>query len=283
MRIESLPSGQRLLHWGPSPQEARAGILAIHGMGAEPEDFAPLGEYLAKRQIALLAPDLRGNGRDRRSADRGHFFDPDIWFTDLQKIAAEKMPKTWFLAGDSMGSMLAAVAAAENIFRPAPAGLILLAPVVELKEPVSPRTLRLLRFGAALFPRLRLPPSLFVTGKRKLPPLSRDPERQNYVRSAAYRIPIFTLRFLRDLGALMERALLSGNRIPLPTLTLIAGQDIFIHAQQSLAWALQNTTSGSRILYLPEAYHQILHDWNRETALQVLDEWLEERCFETPS
>lgn len=108
-------------HWEPAG-DVRAALLVSHGMAEHGARYAPLGEYLAARGIAVHAVDHRGHGLSaHRPEDLGHFADRDGWrcvVSDLQvalnhlRIAHPGVPV--FLLGHSMGSFIAQALAMEH-------------------------------------------------------------------------------------------------------------------------------------------------------------------------
>jgi len=59
----NLHQGQSVLRGGPSPAQARAALILLHGRGASAEDILPLGEEAASGLdgVALLAPQAAGH------------------------------------------------------------------------------------------------------------------------------------------------------------------------------------------------------------------------------
>src|SRR6266545_2959548 len=55
--------GMRLYCRSWPPPAPRAGLIALHGLGDHSGLYPMIGETLAGRGIAVLTPDLRGNGR----------------------------------------------------------------------------------------------------------------------------------------------------------------------------------------------------------------------------
>jgi len=54
-------AGQRILHRGPSPDQARLTMIVIHGRGADADDILSLAAELRMSDIAYLAPQAAGN------------------------------------------------------------------------------------------------------------------------------------------------------------------------------------------------------------------------------
>lgn len=92
----------------------RAQLLVAHGMAEHGGRYAPLGEFLSARGIAVHALDHRGHGRSiAREPDTGHFADHDGWKKvtgDLNTVVNELRSRhpgiPFVLLGHSMGSFI---------------------------------------------------------------------------------------------------------------------------------------------------------------------------------
>ena len=68
--------------WLPAGRPRRV-VVALHGMVTHAGWFATLGELLAARNVALVAPDRRGNGLARALRGVG---DPDLLIADVDAV-----------------------------------------------------------------------------------------------------------------------------------------------------------------------------------------------------
>lgn len=89
-----------------------SGCLLLHGFTSTPEEIRWLGQDLANRGYTVLGARLAGHGTDPRDLARTRFGD---WLVSVEeglallRGAADRV----FIAGQSMGGMLALLAAAE--------------------------------------------------------------------------------------------------------------------------------------------------------------------------
>lgn len=99
----------------PATGTPRAALVIAHGMAEHGGRYAPLGEYLGARGIAVYALDHRGHGQSvAREEDLGHYADTDGWdrvTADLGLVLARARSThpglPLVLLGHSMGSFIA--------------------------------------------------------------------------------------------------------------------------------------------------------------------------------
>ncbi|MCY1075957.1 alpha/beta hydrolase [Archangium lansingense] len=101
--------GLRLYYqaWRP-PQEPRAVVAIIHGIGEHSGRFRNLVNYLTARGHAVYALDLRGHGRS--PGQRGHLLSWSEYREDvrafLAKVSAREPGRPLFAYGHSMGGLI---------------------------------------------------------------------------------------------------------------------------------------------------------------------------------
>lgn len=265
------------------PAEYSAVVACVHGMNGSGEQFDPLPARIPG--LAFHALDLRGQGRDQIAERRGAALEFEKQMLDIAAFVSAlrrahgELPI--FLMGESMGSLLAAGFAGwsrrSGDKSLAVDGLILSVPVVALRTPV-PRILRLiLRCAARIAPRARLTPSRFVNGKSIAPPLTRDRAYQDSLSERPHHIRGFSLRFLLELGDVIEESALLAAGIHEPTLVLAAGNDCFVKPLQIETWFEKIPAADKSLLHYPEAYHLLWHDWDRDIVASDISAWLDQR------
>jgi alpha-beta hydrolase superfamily lysophospholipase len=145
-----------------------------------------------------------------------------------------------FLMGESMGSLLASGFAGwsrkTGDHRHSVDGVILSVPVVGLRREVPGYLRWILRQAAKVAPRARLTPSRFVNGKRIAPPLTRNRAYQDSLSEQPHHISGFSLRFLVELGDLIQDSDSLAAGVHASTLVLAAGNDCFVKPEQIEAW-----------------------------------------------
>jgi acylglycerol lipase len=266
-------------------REPRGTMIALHGMGSAASEFAPLGEYFSRCGWTVRAPNQRSNGHDPDPRRRGHAFSYRTFRADLisywNHLATVSGPsfqnRPIVLFGESLGGLLAVNYAAESFLNPAPAGLILSAPVVELAHP-NPRWMKyLVHFLATVCPRLVINPSLFIQGKEAPVPLTRDEEYQAYVQTAPHRVKAFTISFTSGVAEMMERSKKAAPLLNLPVLLLNGSGDVFIRPEQSSAWFSTIGSADKTHKVFEGSGHLLLHELNTDEVLETINTWLASR------
>lgn len=260
-------------------REGRCGVLAcVHGLSGSGEQFEPLARHLAG--FSVYALELRGQGLDPIEERRAMLLDLEAQHRDigdfLSAVRRKHPGEPVYLVGESMGSLLSASFAAEYP-EAGIEGLILSVPVVSLSRPVPAWLRSGIRMLGCVFPRLKFYPSWFVNGKTVSPPLTRDRAYQDSLREKPNHLRVFTLRFLAELGDLMDRSLVTAGNVRKPVLVLAAGKDCFVGVAQIEAW-FENLGSTDKTLKIyAEAYHLLWHDHDREAVLGDVGLWLKKR------
>jgi alpha-beta hydrolase superfamily lysophospholipase len=252
-------------------------------MNGSGEQFQPLPGRIPG--YAFHALDLRGQGSDHMAVRRGAALDFEQQMLDIAAFitALRKLHegRPVFLMGESMGSLLAAGFVGWSRKNAdtchAVDGVILSVPVVGLRRAVPGFVRWILRCAAGIAPRAKLTPSRFVNGKRIAPPLTRDRAYQDSLSEKPHHISGFSLRFLVELGDLIEDSASLAEGIHDPTLVLAAGQDCFVKPDQIESWFEKIPARDKSLRHYPEAYHLLWHDWDRELVVSDIRAWLDQR------
>ena len=262
--------------------DPRAIVACIHGLSGSGEQFQPLPSRLTR--YSFYALDLRGQGSDPVANRRGMRLDLETQLQDIGRFLAALRSahegRPLFLMGESMGALLSAAYAAQDR-PPADAqidGVLLSVPVVGLRKEVPKFLKRTLAFLARHFPEARLSPSRFVNGKTTAPPLTRDTAYQESLREKPHHLKAFSLGFLAELGELIDNSHTHAERLRHSTLVLSAGNDCFVKPGQIASWFEKIPSSDKTHRLYPEAYHLLWHDWDRDTVMHDIQQWLERRC-----
>jgi alpha-beta hydrolase superfamily lysophospholipase len=269
----------RTAHAWPSVK-CRAVVACVHGLSGSGEQFAPLPERLG--DYSFYALDLRGQGCDPVTRRRGMALDLEAQLLDIAAFVEalrrhhEGVPV--FLMGESMGALLSANYATRSLaMENAIHGLVLSVPVVGLRREVPRFAKRALACLARFFPNAKLPPSRFVNGKSFAPPLTRDTAYQEALRQKPHHIRDYSLRFLSELGELIDGSHTVAEQVEHPVLVLSAGRDCFVGPHQIQTWFERVPSNDKTLKHYPGAYHLLWHDWDREAVVSDLEAWLEAR------
>lgn len=262
------------------PEDSPKGwVVAMHGLNCCVDDWIPLAEPLQHIGVALAAWNLRGQGRDPVIARRGAWLDVQGMIEDLSLFFDEIDPGEVpvFLAGDSMGALLALRASTAPAITRRIAGMLLFVPVVLLAQQNPPWIKGAMRFVSRIAPALRLNPSWFVHGRSQTPKLTRATERQAAFEAAPHRMHRQTLGFLADMGDLIESAFGSAGKVETPVVIFSAGHDAFVPVA-AIEDFFRAIAAGDKVHYhYAESYHQLLHDLDSRRVSGDAVRWIEER------
>lgn len=271
------PDGSRLggVRWEPVG-ETRARVIAIHGLSCRAEDFSPLALTLVDSGIRVEAWNLRGQGLDPDPRRRGTWLDVEGTLTDLEAFAGtDDLPL--FLCGESMGAKLAICAAARAEWKARLAGLLLFVPVIGLARKTPSWIRHLLRGIAAVAPNVPLKPGWFISGKDAMPPLTRIRSRQQELMTAPHRLGPLGVRFLVQMGDLIERAAATAPEVETPVALFSAGHDAFLRTEQTEAFFQRIAAKDRTHFHYPESFHQLLYELNTAEVLRDALAWIEAR------
>lgn len=264
--------------WAPAGTP-RGVLVCVHGMGGAAEEFEPLAAMAAGTDFACYGLNLRGQGNDPHPGRRGHYLDVPAMCAEIaaftREVASRHAGLPVFLCGESMGALLVGQAVASRHL--AVDGIILSAPVVQLRRP-TPRPVReALRLAARLVPAMRFNHSWLVSGKKEKLAVTRDEEHLRRLRAAPHAIRAFSFHFLNAMGDLIASSELMARDLTVPCLVLAAGHDVYLTAEQMRAWFDRIASREKTFRLYEEAYHCLWNDWEREAVLRDIAAWLETR------
>jgi alpha-beta hydrolase superfamily lysophospholipase len=285
----TVPDGERFSYsaWGANlkpGQNPRAVVVAVHGLSGAALDYEPLGRHLTQHGVVTFALELRGQGNDPVVDRRGDLEDFQQWFTDLRAFVALVRARhpglPIFYYGESMGAAILTRFVAQATGNDLPAGLVLASPVITV--PGNPSWWR--KFVFHLF--------YFLTPKRRINVakytkrvdeddqsnwVTRDAAHREWIKNAPHRITTFTFRFFKNLFDLMGGCFDAAPHIAVPLLVVYAANDVFIKPDRVEKFFGLLGSREKELFLFPESYHLLLHDPNRDEAMQRIEGWLLKR------
>lgn len=253
----------------------RAVVLALHGFNDYSNAFLSLAEYLAARNITLIAYDQRGfGGTEGRKYWHGTAKLTDDLLTMVRLLKEEYKEVPLFILGDSMGGAVVLASLRDLQIERGYAGVILVAPAVWARE-IMPWYQR-----SALWFFGHLLPWFAVSGKgldiepsdniRMLRELGRDPLVIKGTRADA----------VHGLSALMDKALSSSGTLSGQAMILYGKHDEIIPRQptcEMLKKLSGNEELHWRFVLYPNGYHMLLRDLQAEVVHHDIVLWIGER------
>ena len=233
-----------------NPSAARA-VLLIHGFTGTPFEVRPLGEELAGRGLRAVGPLLPGHGADAAALNRTTWRD---WLAAMERALAAVAPVA--IVGLSLGGLLALELARAH---PELSALCLLATPLWL----PPTTVFLAR-AAARF--ARAVPKIGGSDIRDAPTKRTFPSHAQF--------PLAPLRSLMDLQARVRPRV---RTIRTPALVMHADHDHVAPPACARELYEHLATRDKRLVRLPESYHIITVDVERDLVAREVGDFLDER------
>lgn len=247
------------------PEQARADIVLVHGLGEHSGRYEAVGSQLAEAGFRVEAFDLVGFG-----ASGGARADIDSWTRYLDQvedhISAIRSERPLVLFGHSMGGLIALEYSLSE--RPAPDLLILSSPGLmggqAWQRALAP-------VAARLAPRLTIPNGL------KGEQLSRDPA----VGEAYFADPLVLTKSTNRLGAELFAAMARTrgvmDRLAIPTCVIHGGADTIVSPAASAP--LAEIEGVTRKLY-PKLRHECMNEPEGREVVGDIIGWLDARLAE---
>jgi alpha-beta hydrolase superfamily lysophospholipase len=273
-------------HWAadlPSVESPRAVLVAVHGLSGAALDYEPLARHMAKHGVVTFALELRGQGNDPVLERRGDLVSIEDWFADLRSFFAlvrSLHPNAQiYYYGESMGAALLTRFLAQADKIDLPAGLVLASPVVEIKAKPTWWQETAFRFFLWIWPTHRIDVSKYTKRTNDDPSnwVTRDEAHRKWTETAPHRIARFTVRFFKCLRDLINGCFDAAPKITVPVLVIYAANDVYILPARVEAFLNRLGSREKQNRLFPDSYHLLLHDFDKDEALEQIESWLLQR------
>lgn len=265
-RWTEAPDGIRLHYLAWEANRPRASVVIVPGLGDHGGRYEWIARRLQRHGYSAHAIDLRGHGRSE--GQRGHSDRFDRLVDDVHAVrTAAAGAEPTFLLGHSLGGLVAlryAQGAHGRSLRGAVVSAPALAVAVEAPAWKAPAALALAR----VLPRLPL------TNEIDPRALSRDAEVVQAYRNDSLVHDRITPRFYAEMMGAMRRAVEQHDRLRLPLLILVPGDDRVVRSEATLALA-GRLSEHAEVRRYPDSYHEPLNDPRREEVWHDLAAWLD--------
>ena len=246
-----------------------AALIVVHGMFEHSRRYQELAETLGRSGISTFAIDLRGHGES--AGRRGHATRFNILLQDLDRFRREvrgliDVDTPLFLLGHSLGGLISLRYLEE--YEPTFDGAIISAPWLGTAYDVPRWKVLLAHVADRIAPALPFPEQLDVDK------LSRDPERVADYRDDPLIHRTITPRMFSEISGAIDLALRRGDRIDVPLMFLLPGDDRIISTDRSLAFARGLEGHRTTIRLLEGFYHEVLQDRGRGAVIAEVRDWI---------
>lgn len=261
------------------PAHPRAAIICVHGLSGAASDFWPAGEMFSTKNIAVYGMQLRGMGNDPDKPARGDIPNAQRWVDDLLEFTKEVkrrhpgLPVFWH--GESLGSLVV-IHTLEQLDDQSKIvnGVILSSPVIGFREDLPWWKYAALRALIAVNPKKRI--SLESLGNGEVKVTNNSTHKEQMQKTAHY-VEFFTLRLFRAVDKMVRNSDKSAGTIKIPTLLLYTPNDVFTAPAQLEDFFRRIPAKDKSSVIFEKSYHLILHDVERQKALDELDKWIEKK------
>lgn len=252
----------------PSP---KAVLLLVHGLGAHSQRWGFLADFFLTCAYSSYAIELRGFGRTKEL--KGDIESFNIYLDDVRSlwgIIKEEYPdKKVFLVGESMGALIAFLAAAQS--SKLWDGIILLSPVFRsrLKMPA----LNYLKIFFSLFYNPRK--QIHIPFDSQM--CTRDVDYQKVMDADPLEHRLATVRLLFNIVSSQIRAQYLRSAVYAPILFLLSGKDELADAKASQKFFRGLKTEDKEIILYHEMRHALSIELEREKVFKDILKWTERR------
>lgn len=246
-------------------------MVLLHGLGGHSGRFSELGGYLSKSGIKTYAMDLNGFGQ--MTAMRGHIRNFNVFYPEVASLiefAKKQFPgKKIFLLGECLGGLIAlnfCIGHQSDID-----GLILLSPLIAEKFAIPTRSKIEIAYNSVFNP-MNYHYAFF---EAKL--FTRDPDMARKIDSDPLEIRSFSARTFPSILRAMRRARANADKIRLPMLMLLAGEDKMVPVKAASSYFERIPSPDKTLKLYPQMYHAMYLDLNREVVFKDIADWLKAR------
>lgn len=250
----------------PEPQAA---ILVVHGLFEHSRRYQEFGEAMGASRFSTFALDLRGHGGSE--GQRGHTPRFDALLQDLDRFRREvtalvpaKLPL--FLLGHSMGGLIVLRYLEE--YDASFTGAILTSPWLGTAYKAPRWKVLLANVLTHFLPALPFKLQLEATE------LSHDDERVADYRADPEIHSRITPRLFTEMASAIEMTFRRGDRIGVPLLFLLAGEDTVVSTDRAVTFARSLPTPDVTVEVLEGLRHEVLQEHRRAEVTTMVRDWV---------
>lgn len=260
--------------WTPRPGPSKAAVIIVHGLKDHSRRYAETAQKLTQSNYSVYAFDLRGHGDSEGQRVWVDSFEDYV--NDLQKfydIVQKKEPnKPVFLFGHSMGGAIVTMFSLRKS-RPV-AGMVLSAPALKL-DVGSFTTGSTKYLVAPLLPTLavlKLKEEDFSRDPKVVEDINKDPLIYHDAGPAKTASELF-----KAVDSIQENM----AKIETPFITLHGQNDLLTMYEGSTDLFQISKAKGKSLKLYQQAYHDLLHEPEKEKVFNDMLTWLEGRLSST--
>jgi alpha-beta hydrolase superfamily lysophospholipase len=267
MELRDYPSGKTAFYGFGAPENLRAAILLVHGLGEHSGRYEGWAARFCERGVAVLAFDLPGHGRSQ--GRWGVIPSPEKVYDTIDTLLRE-MKEAFpgiplFLYGHSLGGGIVL----NYLIRRKPdlKGAIVTSPWVILSETPPPFKVLLANVAGSLMPGMTQPSGL------KTEYLSRDAEVVKAYRNDPLVHGLISAGLYRWMTTAAEETMARASEIAVPLL-LAHGRDDMITSPSGSVRVAGSAPQATLKLW-EGGYHELHNDPVKEEHFDFITEWMD--------
>ncbi|EAZ79581.1 alpha/beta hydrolase [Algoriphagus machipongonensis] len=255
------------------PDESKAAVLLVHGLGEHSSRYVHLAERLVKIGISVFTFDGRGHGKSVKGKPNAYFKSYEDYLRDIdslfRKVKSYVPEVPTFFYGHSMGGGL--VAAYVLKYQPETAGVILSSPAIKEAEGTSQILIALSGIISKYFPKLK---ALKLDASK----ISRNPkEVEKYLNDPLVYSDAIPARTGHQLLQMMRFIQNLGSHFESPLLLVHGSADELTNPRGSEMLFKMAKSSDKTLKIFPAGFHELINDLDKEEVLELIENWLKER------
>lgn len=251
--------------------DAKAIVLIVHGSGEHFGRYKHVAKWLNENSISVIGGDLPGLGK--ATGIRGHIdsfdhylYKVDEWFNAINDEWSN-IPK--FIFGHSLGGLVVIRYLEKKADKKYLSGAILSSPAVSIGIEVPKWQLTTANLLRKIWPTFRLKSGITASQ------VSRDPlVVEQYANDPLVYSKVSINWFFEFQDAIAVAWKEQGKLKDIDLLYLQAGADLLVNPEQAIKFAEQLDGDRSTFHLIPELYHEIFNEPEKETYLKLMTDWI---------
>ncbi|MFC3415358.1 alpha/beta hydrolase [Algoriphagus hitonicola] len=267
------PDGVNLFLQAWMPENPRASLLLIHGLGEHSGRYGKLVQGLTELGIAVFTFDGRGHGKSDLPKPSAYFDSFEEYLKDIHalfgKVKSYVPGLPSFIFGHSMGGGMAASYALK--YRPEVNGIILSAPAIKEAEGTSALLVAISGVLNRISPKLKAL-VLDIVGISRIPE-----ELEKYKNDPLVYQGKIPVRTGYELLQMMRFIQSNVYRFDFPFLIMHGTADRLTNPKGSRLLFDKSSSRDKTLKIFEGAYHELLNDSDQEEVLSLILDWVKER------
>ena len=255
------------------PEQPKASLLLVHGLGEHSSRYVHFADRLIKEGIAVFTFDGRGHGKSSQPRPTAYFANHEDYLKDIDalfgKVKSYVKDIPIFIFGHSMGGGL--VAKYVISYQPDARGVILSAAALKPADNISKSLIAISSLVSKVAPKLKvlkLDSSMISHDPEEVKKYNEDP--LVYSKAIPARTGFELLRMMRDIEDAAEA-------FKLPVFMLHGTDDQLTNPMGTEMLFRRAETSDKTYNRYPGLYHELLNEFEKEQIMDDIIQWIKDR------